>query len=79
MSLADVSHGPDWVIWIVFAIFVALAITFLTGHGSSLCDRRDYFCGRDCIDHSWQYGVQAAVARGFPRIMKRKLTGDQMN
>lgn len=36
MSLADVSHGPDWVIWIVFAIFVALAITFLTGHGSSL-------------------------------------------
>lgn len=36
MSLADVSHGPDWVIWIVFAIFVALAVTFLTGHGSSL-------------------------------------------
>ena len=36
MSLADVSHGPDWVIWIVFAIFVALAITFLTGHGSGL-------------------------------------------
>ncbi len=36
MSLADVSHGPDWVIWIVFAIFVALAVTFFTGHGSSL-------------------------------------------
>ncbi len=129
MSLADVSHGPDWVIWIVFAIFVALAITFLTGHGSSLiagyntasekekakydekeivqdiwrgdgsdrgynpdhgaigrsaahgsglCDRRDYFCGRDRNDHSWQYGVQAAVVRGFFRIVKRKLTGDQI-
>ena len=36
MSIADVSHGPDWVIWIVFAIFVALAVTFFTGHGSSL-------------------------------------------
>lgn len=35
MSLADVSHGPDWVIWIVFAIFVALAVTFLTGHGAA--------------------------------------------
>ena len=116
MSLADVSHGPDWVIWIVFAIFVALAITFLTGHGSSLIagyntasekEKAKYdekklcrtfgvgmaviavtilvtalledqlpmeaayviagiiFCGRDRNDHSWQYGVQAAVARRF--------------
>ena len=33
MKLADISNGPDWIIWIVFAI---LSIVLLSGHGSWL-------------------------------------------
>ena len=54
-------RGLDWAIWIVFVTFLALAVTFLTGHGSGLCDRRDHFCGCDRDDHFRKYGVQAAV------------------
>ncbi|MDD6211845.1 MAG: DUF3784 domain-containing protein [Clostridiales bacterium] len=36
MKLADVSHGPDWIVWICFAVFVVLAIVLISGHGSGL-------------------------------------------
>ena len=34
MKLADLATGPDWIVWIVFAIFVVLSIILLSGHGS---------------------------------------------
>lgn len=36
MKLADVSHGPSWIVWIVFFILVIMSITLLSGHGSWL-------------------------------------------
>ena len=36
MKLSDVSHGPDWVIWVIFALFVFLTVVFLSGHGGGL-------------------------------------------
>lgn len=36
MHLSDLSNGPDWVLWIVFAVFVILSIFLLSGHGSFL-------------------------------------------
>lgn len=34
MKLADVSSGADWIIWVVFLIFLAISIILLSGHGS---------------------------------------------
>ena len=34
MKLADLATGSDWIVWIVFAIFVVLSIILLSGHGS---------------------------------------------
>ena len=34
MKLADVSSGADWIIWVVFAIFLVISIMLLFGHGS---------------------------------------------
>lgn len=34
MKLADVSTGPDWIIWGVFVICLVLSILLLSGHGS---------------------------------------------
>ncbi len=34
MKLADVSTGPDWIIWVVFVICLVLSILLLSGHGS---------------------------------------------
>lgn len=36
MKLADISHGSDMVIWIIFGIFTALSILLLFGRGSWL-------------------------------------------
>ena len=36
MKLADLSHGPDWVIWVAFVIILILSILLLSGHGSGL-------------------------------------------
>ena len=36
MTLKDVSNGPDWVIWVVFAIFLILSVVFLLGKGGFL-------------------------------------------
>ena len=34
MKLADLSTGPDWIVWIAFIIFAVLSIVLLLGHGS---------------------------------------------
>ena len=34
MKLADISHGPGWIIWIGFAIFAVISIMLISGHGS---------------------------------------------
>lgn len=36
MTLKDISNGPDFVIWIVFVLFLILSIVLLTGRGSWL-------------------------------------------
>ena len=36
MTLKDISNGPDWILWVVFAIFVVISIVFLSGHGKNL-------------------------------------------
>lgn len=36
MTLKDISNGPDFLIWIVFAVFLILSIVLLTGRGSWL-------------------------------------------
>lgn len=36
MKLADISNGPEWAIWIGFAIFVILSIILISGKGSVL-------------------------------------------
>lgn len=34
MKLADLSTGPDWIVWIGFIIFAVLSIVLISGHGS---------------------------------------------
>lgn len=34
MKLSDISSGPDWIIWVGFAIFAVLSIVLISGHGS---------------------------------------------
>ncbi len=34
MRLADMSNGADWIMWVVFAIFLIISIILLSGHGS---------------------------------------------
>ena len=36
MKLSDLSTGPDWLVWVVFVLFLAMSVTLLTGHGSWL-------------------------------------------
>ena len=36
MTLKDISHGPDVVIWIVFVIFLFLSLLLLSGRGANL-------------------------------------------
>lgn len=36
MKLSYISHGPDWIIWVAFAIILILSILCLSGHGSGL-------------------------------------------
>jgi len=36
MKLADISHGPDWIIWAVFIVCVILSALWISGHGSGL-------------------------------------------
>ncbi len=34
MKLADLSTGPDWIVWIGFFILAVLSIILVSGHGS---------------------------------------------
>ena len=34
MKLADLSTGPEWIVWICFVIFAVLSIVLLSGRGS---------------------------------------------
>ena len=36
MKLADLSTGPDWVVYVGFIIFSVLSIVLISGHGSWL-------------------------------------------
>ena len=36
MKLADLSTGPDWIVWIGFIILAVLSIVLISGHGSCL-------------------------------------------
>ena len=36
MPLKDIINGPEWLLWIVFSVFVLLSIVLLTGHGANL-------------------------------------------
>lgn len=36
MKLSDVSNGPDWIIWVGFALLAVLSIVLISGHGSWL-------------------------------------------
>lgn len=35
-TLAEISTGPDWVLWLVTALFAVLAVVLLSGRGSWL-------------------------------------------
>ena len=34
MKLADLSTGPDWVVYVGFIIFAVLSIALISGHGT---------------------------------------------
>lgn len=36
MKLVDKMNGPEWIMWVVAAIFALLTMIFLSGHGSGL-------------------------------------------
>jgi len=36
MTLKDVSHGPDWLVWIIFAILAVAGVVLLSGRGAFL-------------------------------------------
>ena len=36
MTVKDISHGPAWIIWIVFAFFAVISMVLLSGHGANM-------------------------------------------
>ena len=36
MTLKDISNGPDWIMWVVFAIMAFMSVLLLFGRGSWL-------------------------------------------
>ena len=36
MQLADLSNGPDWIVWAVFIVITILSVVLISGHGSGL-------------------------------------------
>lgn len=36
VKLSDISHGPDWIIWIVFFILAVISLILISGCGSGL-------------------------------------------
>lgn len=66
MTLRDISNGPSWIIWIVFAIFVLMTIAFFTGKGSGLIagfntmsegEKSKYDVKKLCRGMGWGFSV----------------------
>ena len=36
MQLADLSNGPDQIVWAVFIVITILSVVLISGHGSGL-------------------------------------------
>ncbi len=36
MTLQDISNGPNWIMWVVVAIFAIMTIILLSGYGANL-------------------------------------------
>ena len=36
MTLKDISNGPDWIMWVIFAIMALISVLLLLGRGSWL-------------------------------------------
>lgn len=36
MTIKDLRTGPDWIVWVVFAILVTISAVLLSGHGANL-------------------------------------------
>ena len=66
MTLHDISNGPSWVIWIVFALLVLMTITFFSGKGSALIagfntmseeEKSKYDVKKLCRGMGWGFSV----------------------
>ena len=36
MTLKDISSGPEWLVWVVFCIFLIISIVLISGHGENM-------------------------------------------
>lgn len=36
MTLKDISTGPEWLVWVVFGIFLIISVILILGHGENL-------------------------------------------
>lgn len=36
MTLKDISTGPDWILWVVFGLFLIISVILISGHGENL-------------------------------------------
>lgn len=36
MTLKDIRTGPDWLVWVIAAVFLIISIVLLSGHGENL-------------------------------------------
>ena len=36
MTIKDISNGPDWIMWVVFAVLALMSIILLSGRGAGL-------------------------------------------
>lgn len=36
MTLKDISTGPDWIVWVVFGIFLIISAVLISGHGENM-------------------------------------------
>lgn len=63
MKLKDITNGPDWMIWVVFAVFVLITILLLTGHGVNLIagyhtaspQKKEKYNEKSCAE-LWEWG-----------------------
>lgn len=36
MTLKDISTGPNWIVWVVFCLFLIVSVILISGHGENL-------------------------------------------